>query len=87
MSHNVTLKTQNLTRLLSRKNLSGSAYNGVRGKPNQRHAWGYGCSVCPACELRAKGFAVWQAQINDLQLIFLGEMALCRASLRNEYYI
>jgi len=21
-----------------------------------RHAWGYGCGVCPACDLRAKGF-------------------------------
>ena len=21
-----------------------------------RHAWGYGCGTCPACELRAKGF-------------------------------
>ncbi len=22
-----------------------------------RHAWGYGCGVCPACDLRAKGYA------------------------------
>ena len=22
-----------------------------------RHAWGYGCGSCPACELRARGFA------------------------------
>jgi 7-cyano-7-deazaguanine synthase len=41
---------------------SHTCYNCVRGEPNQRHAWGYGCGVCPACELRAKGFAVWQAQ-------------------------
>ncbi len=28
-----------------------------RGDRSQRHAWGYGCGACPACELRAKGFA------------------------------
>ena len=27
------------------------------GDRSQRHAWGYGCGACPACELRAKGFA------------------------------
>lgn len=26
-----------------------------------RHAWGYGCAVCPACELRARGWAGWRA--------------------------
>jgi 7-cyano-7-deazaguanine synthase len=26
------------------------------GDREHRHAWGYGCGVCPACELRAKGF-------------------------------
>ncbi len=26
-----------------------------------RHAWGYGCGTCPACELRAKGWAKWRA--------------------------
>jgi 7-cyano-7-deazaguanine synthase len=35
-----------------------SCYQGVR---DQRHDWGYGCGTCPACELRAKGFAAWQA--------------------------
>ncbi|HYJ58125.1 MAG TPA: 7-cyano-7-deazaguanine synthase QueC [Methyloceanibacter sp.] len=35
-----------------------SCYRGVR---DQRHDWGYGCGTCPACELRAKGFAAWQA--------------------------
>jgi 7-cyano-7-deazaguanine synthase len=35
-----------------------SCYRGERG---QRHEWGYGCGTCPACELRAKGFAAWQA--------------------------
>ena len=27
------------------------------GERQQRHAWGYGCGHCPACELRAQGFA------------------------------
>jgi len=26
-----------------------------------RHAWGYGCGTCPACELRAAGFAKFAA--------------------------
>jgi 7-cyano-7-deazaguanine synthase len=26
-----------------------------------RHDWGYGCGVCPACELRARGFAKYRA--------------------------
>jgi 7-cyano-7-deazaguanine synthase len=26
------------------------------GDRSQRHAWGYGCGQCPACELRAKGY-------------------------------
>jgi 7-cyano-7-deazaguanine synthase len=32
-----------------------------RGERGERHAWGYGCGACPACELRTKGFAAWQA--------------------------
>jgi 7-cyano-7-deazaguanine synthase len=24
-----------------------------------RHAWGWGCGSCPACELRARGYARW----------------------------
>ena len=32
-----------------------------RGERGLRHDWGYGCGQCPACELRAKGFAEWQA--------------------------
>jgi 7-cyano-7-deazaguanine synthase len=35
-----------------------SCYRGERGT---RHAWGYGCATCPACELRARGFAEWRA--------------------------
>jgi 7-cyano-7-deazaguanine synthase len=34
-----------------------SCYAGDR---TRRHAWGYGCGTCPACDLRAKGFAAWQ---------------------------
>lgn len=26
------------------------------GDRSNRHAWGYGCGACPACELRAKGY-------------------------------
>lgn len=33
---------------------SHSCYLGNRAN---RHDWGYGCGRCPACELRAKGFA------------------------------
>jgi 7-cyano-7-deazaguanine synthase len=28
-----------------------------RGDRSQRHAWGYGCGTCPACELRAGGWS------------------------------
>src|SRR5262245_8535610 len=35
-----------------------SCYRGERGI---RHEWGYGCGACPACDLRAKGFAAWHA--------------------------
>ncbi|MGX1803878.1 7-cyano-7-deazaguanine synthase, partial [Brevundimonas naejangsanensis] len=31
------------------------------GDRTQRHAWGYGCGACPACELRAAGYAEWAA--------------------------
>jgi 7-cyano-7-deazaguanine synthase len=30
-----------------------------RGDRTNRHAWGYGCGVCPACELRAAGYGKW----------------------------
>jgi 7-cyano-7-deazaguanine synthase len=31
------------------------------GERRQLHDWGYGCGHCPACELRAKGFANYRA--------------------------
>jgi len=31
------------------------------GDRSHRHAWGYGCGTCPACELRAKGWAKWRS--------------------------
>ena len=30
------------------------------GDRSQRHAWGYGCGHCPACELRREGFTQYQ---------------------------
>jgi 7-cyano-7-deazaguanine synthase len=30
------------------------------GDRQQRHAWGYGCGQCPACQLRREGFAAHQ---------------------------
>jgi 7-cyano-7-deazaguanine synthase len=32
------------------------------GERTHRHAWGYGCGHCPACELRARGHAAWVAR-------------------------
>ena len=32
------------------------------GDRSRRHPWGYGCGTCPACRLRADGFAKWKAQ-------------------------
>jgi 7-cyano-7-deazaguanine synthase len=31
------------------------------GDRRHRHAWGFGCGECPACWLRAEGFAKWMA--------------------------
>ncbi|QGZ93870.1 7-cyano-7-deazaguanine synthase QueC [Terricaulis silvestris] len=31
-----------------------------RGDREHRHAWGYGCGACPACDLRAKGWNEWR---------------------------
>jgi 7-cyano-7-deazaguanine synthase len=34
------------------------------GDRTHRHAWGYGCGECPACALRAKGYAGFSASVN-----------------------
>ncbi|WP_341921120.1 7-cyano-7-deazaguanine synthase QueC [Polaromonas sp. YR568] len=31
------------------------------GDRAHRHAWGYGCGQCPACELRLRGYAAYEA--------------------------
>ena len=31
------------------------------GDRSHRHAWGYGCGACPACDLRAQGHARYAA--------------------------
>jgi len=36
-------------------------YSCYLGDRSQRHAWGYGCGTCPACDLRAKGWAAYSA--------------------------
>ncbi len=33
-----------------------------RGDRESRHAWGYGCGSCPACELRQSGFEAYIAK-------------------------
>lgn len=37
---------------------SHTCYEGDR---SVRHEWGYGCGVCPACELRAAGWRAWRS--------------------------
>jgi len=32
------------------------------GDREHRHAWGYGCGACPACELRARGWERYRAE-------------------------
>ncbi len=36
------------------------------GDRSHRHPWGYGCGTCPACDLRAKGWAEWQRRTRDV---------------------
>ncbi len=38
---------------------SHTCYRGERGT---RYDWGYGCNDCPACDLRAKGWAAYRAE-------------------------
>ena len=40
---------------------SHSCYLGDRA---HRHDWGYGCGTCPACQLRANGFAKFMSERN-----------------------
>lgn len=40
---------------------SHTCYRGERGT---LHDWGHGCGTCPACELRAKGWAEWRAGVS-----------------------
>jgi len=37
-----------------------TCYVGERGV---RHAWGYGCGICPACELRANGYLLFRSKL------------------------
>lgn len=39
---------------------SHTCYQGDR---ENRHAWGYGCNACPACDLRAAGHQAWVAAL------------------------
>jgi 7-cyano-7-deazaguanine synthase len=39
--------------------LTHSCYLGDRSR---RHDWGYGCGECPACQLRAAGYAKWRQE-------------------------
>lgn len=41
---------------------SHSCYLGDR---RTRHDWGYGCGTCPACDLRAKGYAAYLVSPED----------------------
>jgi len=38
-----------------------TCYKGERGA---LHDWGYGCGSCPACELRARGYRLYQAALS-----------------------
>ncbi len=43
-------------------NDSHTCYLGIR---ETLHDWGYGCSTCPACELRRKGYRRWRTGNQD----------------------
>jgi 7-cyano-7-deazaguanine synthase len=40
--------------------LLGETHTCYLGDRQHRHDWGYGCGDCPACRLRAEGFAKWK---------------------------
>jgi 7-cyano-7-deazaguanine synthase len=37
------------------------------GDRTHRHDWGYGCSGCPACQLRAEGWRAWRQEREEAQ--------------------
>ena len=37
------------------------------GDRSMRHVWGYGCGECPACKLRAEGFARWRNTTDPIE--------------------
>jgi 7-cyano-7-deazaguanine synthase len=37
------------------------------GDHEHRHAWGYGCGRCPACDLREKGYRTYEANLGEMQ--------------------
>jgi 7-cyano-7-deazaguanine synthase len=39
------------------------------GDREHRHVWGYGCGTCPACGLRARGYAQYAAALPPLLVI------------------
>jgi 7-cyano-7-deazaguanine synthase len=41
--------------------IAAETHSCYQGDRTQRFAWGAGCGVCPACELRAKGWERWRA--------------------------
>lgn len=51
-----SLGGEDLVRLIVEE--SHTCYQGERG---ELHPWGHGCGTCPACELREKGYAEWDA--------------------------
>jgi 7-cyano-7-deazaguanine synthase len=42
--------------------LLGETHTCYLGDREHRHSWGCGCGTCPACRLRAQGFAKWKGQ-------------------------
>jgi len=41
--------------------LLGQTHTCYLGDRQHRHVWGFGCGECPACRLRADGYAKWKA--------------------------
>lgn len=39
--------------------IRGETHTCYLGERNKEFGWGRGCGACPACELRAKGYAAW----------------------------